>query len=137
MKKIKLRADRPLLLLPNIFKKIGWIVFTLLTAILFVLKFNKGLISNPNSHLFIPWLKSLLMLFAFLPAVSYEKLEDERIASLRARVLAGSFSIAVLLAVFIPVFGPNFMEIATATDVYSFMWFQLGFYHATFFSIKR
>ena len=137
MKKIRIRADRPLLLLPNYFKTIGVVSVITLIIVLALIKSFPDLISSMNLQYVRPWLKSLLMFSLFVIAVSLEKKEDERIAHLRARILAGSFSIAILVAILIPIAKLLGDNVLSNLDVYEFMLMQLVFYHGTFASAKR
>ena len=137
MKKIKVRANQPLLLLPSKFKNISWVIFLLLLLVMLFYKINSAPSPNSSMKYIAPWLKSLLLISFFIPGVCREKNEDERLAQLRSRILAGSFSLAVMFAALLPIINLHFSNFMSEMDIYGFMLIQLGLYHGSFFALKN
>lgn len=125
--------------LPNAWKRIGWIGFTLVFLGLLATKFFEG-----DLEVLKTILKKLTLVFLFIVVLSREKIEDERIQSIRAQAFSFTFLTAVLYVICQPII--NYLvatllkpENASFEDLGDFqiLWFMLAIYLLFFNLVKR
>jgi len=131
--------NSPLPLLPNRFKKVGWSLLVLIVVYALSVLFVPNLISPEQREALQPFTKVILILALFLPVISKEKLEDERIAAFRTKSLALSFISAVVLACLLPPVAHSLDDnwLMLWLDIQFFMIWELAMYHATVRSLLK
>lgn len=120
-------------------KRAGWIGFALVFLGLLATKFFDG-----DLVVLKAVLKKLTLVFLFVVVLSREKIEDERIQSIRAQAFSFTFLAAVLYVIGQPVI--NYLaEVLFQPDDASFkdlgdfqiLWFMLAIYLMFFNVVKR
>tara|TARA_R110002124_G_scaffold138576_6_gene302193 strand:- start:139673 stop:140119 length:447 start_codon:yes stop_codon:yes gene_type:complete len=125
--------------LPNHYKKIGWIGFFIVFAIVLSTKFVEGDFELTNDIL-----RKVMIGFLFMVVLSKEKIEDERIQSFRAQSYSLAFLAGVLYTLFQPlinwlVFTIIKPEKAVFEDLGDFqiLWMMLVVYLMFFYFLKK
>ncbi|MFB0948114.1 MAG: hypothetical protein ACI9V1_001540 [Spirosomataceae bacterium] len=135
----KRRMDKMHLQLPNIYKKVGIVVFTVSMLILLSTKFIDGEIDT-----FKMVLRQIVIASMLVIAISKEKIEDEMIMKIRHRAFTIAFIWTVIYVLVQPYinYGVALIvrpERAVYEEFGSFiiMWFMLAIYLLYFHVMKR
>lgn len=135
----KRRMDKMHLQLPNVFKKIGIIVFAVSMPMLLSTKFIDG-----ETDTFKMVLRQIIIVSMLVIAISKEKVEDEMIMKIRHRAFTIAFIWAVIYALIQP-----YINYAVALLVrpekaiyeefgtFIILWFMLAIYLLYFHVMKR
>jgi hypothetical protein len=135
----KRRIDKMHLQLPNIYKKVGIIVFSASMIILISTKFIDG-----ETETFKMILRQLIIASMLVMAISKEKIEDEMILKIRHRAFTIAFIWAVIYALVQPYINYAVaMLLSSEKAVYKdfgafiVLWFMLAIYLLYFHVMKR
>ncbi|MFK5981888.1 MAG: hypothetical protein QM499_03155 [Flavobacteriaceae bacterium] len=125
--------------LPNYYKKIGWVGFALLFAILLSTKFFDG-----DYSILVEILKRLLLVFLLIVVMSKEKVEDEMIKSIRSQAFSFAFVGAVAYTLLQPVVNLIVSSIVKPEKVifedlgdFQVLWFMMIVYLVVFMKLKK
>jgi len=125
--------------LPNHYKKIGWIGFTLSFVILISAKFF-----DDDFSILIETIKRLLLVFLLIVVMSKEKVEDEMIKSIRSQAFSFAFIGAVAYTLLQPLVNLIVASIvkpekAIFEDLGDFqvLWFMMIVYLVVFMKLKK
>ncbi len=125
--------------LPNYYKKIGWIGFTISFVILLSTKYFDG-----DFSILIELLKRLLLVFLLIVVMSKEKVEDEMIKSIRSQAFSFAFVGAVAYTLLQPTVNLIVSAIVRPDKVifedlgdFQVLWFMMIVYLVVFMKLKK
>ncbi|RMA64426.1 hypothetical protein [Ulvibacter antarcticus] len=125
--------------LPNVYKKIGWVLFFITFATILSTKFFEG-----DLEVLKIVLRKIMLVTLLIVVLSKEKIEDEMITNFRAK----SFSVAFIVGVFYVLLQPvvNFIVALILSEDkpifenlgdFQILWFMLIVYLTVFWVLKR
>lgn len=117
------------ILIPHIFKKIGYVG----AGIFFVISHIFGYLLTEYQFLYTPFYSGMLA-FMLLIVISKEKVEDEMTVQIRAYSYSSAFLVAVIYAIFQPLLA---LLVSHFREIPDFHYYSIGIKHLLWFSLLQ